>query len=178
MKLGGLRDPREKANQESHRCALRRSLDYEQVLDEGREKSLAALSRDLFARGCATSSGRPYTPEMVRRMRARLEEARLKGATLEETSPKKATPNKSRLEEARPKGDKKATRKSRSNAKSLSWDPHDAIREAITTRNSYALPWLLKMARKELGGQLADDLMRGWLDTEHASWIRGALQEP
>ncbi|MFM7285791.1 MAG: hypothetical protein ACKO02_03025, partial [Cyanobium sp.] len=48
---------------------------YRDVLEAGRDKSLSALSRDLFAAGCRTGKGKPLAPEMVRRLKARLDEA-------------------------------------------------------------------------------------------------------
>jgi hypothetical protein len=50
-------------------------MSFREILEAGRDKSLNALSRDLFAAGCRTGSGKPLTPEMVRRLRSRLEEA-------------------------------------------------------------------------------------------------------
>jgi hypothetical protein len=51
-------------------------MDYRDVLEAGHDKSLSALSRDLFDAGCCTRSGKPLTPGMVRRLRIRLEEAK------------------------------------------------------------------------------------------------------
>jgi hypothetical protein len=74
--LGGLRPATERSNTAAHEEALRRAMDYRDVLEAGRDKTLSALSRDLFEAGCCTRSGKPLTPEMVRRLRNRLEEAR------------------------------------------------------------------------------------------------------
>lgn len=74
--LGGLRPATERSNTAAHEEALRQAMDYRDVLEAGCDKSLSALSRDLFEAGCCTRSGKPFTPEMVRRLRNRLEEAR------------------------------------------------------------------------------------------------------
>ncbi len=74
--LGGLRPATERSNTAAHEEALRQAMDYQDVLEAGCDKSLSALSRDLFEAGCCTRSGKPLTPEMVRRLRNRLEEAR------------------------------------------------------------------------------------------------------
>ena len=74
--LGGLRPAIERSNTAAHEEALRQAMNYRDVLEAGCDKSLSALSRDLFEAGCCTRSGKPLTPEMVRRLRNRLEEAR------------------------------------------------------------------------------------------------------
>jgi len=74
--LGGLRPATERSNTAAHEEALRQAMDYRDVLEAGCDKSLSALSRDLFEAGCCTRSGKPLTPEMVRRLRKRLEEVR------------------------------------------------------------------------------------------------------
>jgi hypothetical protein len=74
--LGGLRPATERNNTAAHEEALRQAMDYRDVLEAGCDKSLSALSRDLFEAGCCTGSGKPLTPEMVRRLRNRLDEAR------------------------------------------------------------------------------------------------------
>jgi hypothetical protein len=127
--------------------ALQQALNCRQVLEAGHGKSLAALSRDLFDAGFQTSAGRPLTPEMVRRMRSRLEEAKLALADGE-------------LDE-----------------ESCEWRPADEIKGAILARNAVALRWFLKMARKELGDAFADRLLLKWLRTEHAPWIQGVLAD-
>jgi hypothetical protein len=84
--LGGLRPATERSNTAAHEEALRQAMDYRDVLEAGCDKSLSALSRDLFEAGCCTRSGKPLTPEMVRRLRNRLEEARraIKAGDLED----------------------------------------------------------------------------------------------
>jgi hypothetical protein len=74
--LGGLRPAIERSNTAAHEETLRQAMNYRDVLEAGCDKSLSALSRDLFEAGCCTRSGKPLTPEMVRRLRNRLEEAR------------------------------------------------------------------------------------------------------
>lgn len=143
--LGGLRPARDEENQRIHLQALQQALDYRDVLEAGREKSLSALSQDLFAAGCATSKGRPLTPEMVRRLRARLEEALLAIARGE-------------LED-----------------NSIDWDSLPGVRTAIQQRNRLSLVWHLKMIRKEQGHAFADQVVRALLGSEHAAWVRDAL---
>jgi hypothetical protein len=74
--LGGLRPATERSNTAAHEEALRQAMDYRDVLEAGCDKSLSALSRDLFEAGCCTRSGKPLTTEMVRRLRNRLEKAK------------------------------------------------------------------------------------------------------
>ena len=145
--LGGLRPAREQENQQIHLQALRQALDYRDTLDMGREKSLSALSRDLFAAGCATSKGKPLTPEMVRRLRARLEEALLAMARGE-------------LQD-----------------NSADWNALPGIGTAIQQRNGYMLVWHLKMIRKEKGATFADRVVRSLMGSEHAAWARDALRQ-
>lgn len=76
VQLGGLRPARDAANRESHYQALRFALVFRVVLEAGQDKSLAALSRDLFDCGCETAAGKPFAPEMVRRMKGRIEAAK------------------------------------------------------------------------------------------------------
>ena len=144
--LGGLRPARQQDNQQIHLQALRQALDYRDTLDMGREKSLSALSRDLFAAGCATSKGKPLTPEMVRRLRARLEEALLAMARGE-------------LQD-----------------NSADWNALPGISTAIQQRNGYMLVWHLKMIRKEKGATFADRVVRSLMGSEHAAWARDALR--
>jgi hypothetical protein len=73
--LGGLRPATKRRNDAAHAKALQQVMEYRDVLEAGHDKSLSALSRDLFDAGCCTRSGKPLTPEMVRRLRIRLEEA-------------------------------------------------------------------------------------------------------
>lgn len=51
-------------------------MEYRDTLEAGCDKSLSALSRDLFKAGCCTRTGKPLTPEMVRRLRIRLQETK------------------------------------------------------------------------------------------------------
>jgi hypothetical protein len=145
--LGGLRPARDQENQRIHLQALQQALDYCDVLDVGREKSLSALSRDLFAAGCATSEGKPLTPEMVRRLRARLEEALL----------------------AMARGELQDT--------SAYWNALPGIRTAIQQRNRLMLVWHLQMIRKEKGDTFADRVVRSLMGSEHAAWVRDALRQ-
>ena len=73
--LGGLRPATKQRNDTAHAKALQQVMEYRDVLDAGCDKSLSALSRDLFEAGCCTRTGKPLTPEMVRRLRSRLQEA-------------------------------------------------------------------------------------------------------
>ncbi len=143
--LGGLRAARGQENKRIHLQALQQALDYRDVLDVGREKSLSALSRDLFAAGCATSEGKPLTPEMVRRLRARLEEALVAIARGE-------------LED-----------------NSADWNALPGIMTAIQQRNRVSLVWHLQMIRKEKGDTFADRVVLSLMASEHAAWVRDAL---
>ena len=145
--LGGLRPARKRENQRIHLEALRQALFFSDVLDVGREKTLAALSRDLFAAGCATSEGKPLTPQMVKRLRTRLEEAVLAMARGE-------------LQD-----------------NAADWHALPGIRKAIQQRNRLMLVWLLKMARKDKGATFADGVLRSLLGSEHAAWVRDALRQ-
>lgn len=146
--LGGLRPARRLANGLAHAEALQVALTYRDVLMAGEGKSLAALSRDLFAAGCCTGSGRPLSPEMVRRLRARLVEAlrAVAAGTLEDES--------------------------------AEWQPDYEISVAIHQRNAVAFRWLLTMARKEYGDAMADRLLRPWMHSDHAAWVREVLDAP
>ncbi len=73
--LGGLRPATKQRNTAAHVEALRQAMNYRDVLEAGCDKSLSALSRDLFEAGCCTRTGKTLTPEMVRRIRIRLQEA-------------------------------------------------------------------------------------------------------
>jgi hypothetical protein len=145
--LGGLRPARHQENQQIHQEALLHALDYSDVLEAGREKSLSALSRDLFAAGCATSKGKPLTPEMVRRLRARLEEALL----------------------AIVSGDLKV------NPADWGLLLELGISTAIQQRNRVSLVWHLRMIRKEKGDTFADRVVRSLMGSEHAAWVRDVL---
>jgi hypothetical protein len=146
--LGGLRPARQQANQLAHAEALQAALAYREILVAGQDKSLAAMSRDLLAAGCRTGSGRPLSPEAVRRLRARLQEAlqAVAAGTLEDES--------------------------------AEWLPEYEIRVAVHERNAVALRWLLRMARKEYGDNFADWLMQPWLGSDRAAWVREALDAP
>ena len=143
--LGGLRPARDQLNQRIHLQALQQALKYRKVLIAGREKSLSELSRDLCAAGCTTSKGKPLTPEMVRRLRVRLNEALLAFASGE-------------LED-----------------ESAEWDPFYEIQVAIQQRNKLMLRWHLRMVRKELGDTIAVHVEQILMGSEHASWVRDAL---
>lgn len=147
VSLGGIRPAREAENLKSHDQAVTKALMYREVLEQGEGKSLSALGQDLFAAGCRTSSGKRLTPEMVRRMRVRLQEA-------------KQTPVEECLD-----------------AGFLGWDPPDALRKAIRGRNRDEFLWYLKMVRKELGDSTAERLMQRFLLSKHASWVRVALAD-
>jgi hypothetical protein len=135
----------EEHDQRIHLQALRGALAYRKVLVAGREKSLAALSRDLFAAGCFTGEGKPLTPEMVRRLRFRLDEALLAFASGE-------------LED-----------------ESAEWDPLYEIEVAIQQRNRLMLRWYLRMVRKELGDTIAVHVEQILMGSKHASWVHDAL---
>jgi|APCry1669189000_1035189.scaffolds.fasta_scaffold34804_1 hypothetical protein len=163
--LGGLRQAREQENQQIHLQALRQALDYRDTLDMGREKSLSALSRDLFAAGCATSKGKPLTPEMVRRLRARLEEALLamaRGELQDNSADWNALPE---------------IRTAIQQRNSANWNALPGISTAIQQRNGYMLVWHLKMIRKEKGATFADRVVRSLMGSEHAPWVRDALRQ-
>jgi hypothetical protein len=145
--LGGLRPARDQENQRIHMKALLQALEYHDVLEAGRGKSLSALSQDLFAAECATSKGKPLTPEMVRRLRARLEEALLAIAS----------------------GDLKV------NSADWSLLLEFGISTAIQQRNRVSLEWHLRMIRKEKGDTFADQVMRCLMGSVHAAWVRDAL---
>ncbi|MCP9829278.1 hypothetical protein KBZ19_12360 [Synechococcus sp. L2F] len=145
--LGGLRPARDQENQRSHSHALLRALANRKILEDGHGKSLGAVSQELFDAGCRTKAGKPLTPEMVRRMRVRLEEAKL--AFADET-----------LDD-----------------ESCGWFPAEAISEAVQARNGVALRWLLKMARKEYGDPFTERLRQTLLNSEHANWVSTALEE-
>jgi hypothetical protein len=73
--LGGLRPATKQRNDAAHAKALQQVMEYRDVLEAGHDKSLSVLARDLFEAGCCTRTGKPLTPEMVRRLRVRLQEA-------------------------------------------------------------------------------------------------------
>jgi hypothetical protein len=135
----------EEHDQRIHLQALRGARAYRKVLVAGLEKSLAALSRDLFAAGCSTGEGKPLTPEMVRRLRFRLYEALLAFASGE-------------LED-----------------ESAEWDPLYEIEVAIQQRNRLMLRWYLRMVRKELGDTIAVHVEQILMGSKHASWVHDAL---
>ena len=135
----------EEHDQRIHLQALRGALAYRKVLVAGLEKSLAALSRDLFAAGCSTGEGKPLTLEMVRRLRFRLYEALLAFASGE-------------LED-----------------ESAEWDPLYEIEVAIQQRNRLMLRWYLRMVRKELGDTIAVHVEQILMGSKHASWVHDAL---
>lgn len=146
--LGGLRPARAQANQQAHAEALQEALSYRDILVAGRAKSLTALSRDLFAAGHQTSTGRPWSPEMVRRLRARFQEAlqAMAAGSMEDEW--------------------------------TDWRPEQEIRLAVSEGNALALRWHLRMARKEYGDEFADWLIQPWLCSDHAGWFRIALKGP
>lgn len=146
--LGGLRPARREANQQAHAEALQVALAYQQILVAGEGKTLAALSKALFAAGCRTSSGRPLSPEAVRRLRRRLQEALAAVAAGDLDDP------------------------------SAEWEPGYEIRRAASERNEVALRWLLQMARKEYGDRFADARVSELLASEHAEWVRAVLAIP
>jgi hypothetical protein len=122
-------------------------MDYRDVLEAGHDKSLSALSRDLFEAGCCTRSGKPLTPEMVRRLRIRLGEAKhaIEAGDLEDEW--------------------------------AEWQPFWALQTALLQKNDLAFRWLLKMARKEYGDPFADRLLQRLLEFDHAEWARTSLGE-
>jgi hypothetical protein len=146
--LGGLRRATEQKNAAAHAGALQRALEYRDVLEAGRDKSLSALSRDLFEAGCCTRAGKPLTPEMVRRLRARLDEAR-------------------QAIEAGGWEDEWAE-----------WLPFEELRAAAGEKNDVAFRWFLKMARKEYGDPFADRLLQRLLASDHSAWVRAVLGGP
>jgi hypothetical protein len=146
--LGGLRPATEQKNAAAHAKALRQAMDYRAVLEAGRDKSLSALSRDLFAAGCRTGSGKPLSSEMVRRLRVRLDEAQLAIAA----------------------GDLEG--------EWAEWQPFRELRAAAREKNDLAFHWLLKMARKEYGSPFVDRLLQRLLVSDQAEWVRAALGGP
>jgi hypothetical protein len=122
-------------------------MDYRDVLEAGHDKSLSALSRDLFEAGCCTRSGKPLTPEMVRRLRIRLEEA------------------------------KQAIEAGDLQDEWAEWLPFEALMTALLQKNDLAFRWLLKMARKEYGDPFADRLLQRLLASDHVEWVRTYLGE-
>ena len=164
--LGGLRPERERRNRVSHLETLQQALGYRKVLETGGGKSLAALSRDLFDAGCRTAAGGPLPPVMVRRMRARMDEAllALAAAALEDESSDWEPENEPSDggQESEPSG----------------WDPENEINLAAGQRNEVALRWHLKTCRKECGDVFTDRLMRGVLASEYGNWVRAALADP
>jgi hypothetical protein len=120
-------------------------MDYRDVLEAGRDKSLSALSRDIFEAGCRTGKGNPLTPEMVRRLRARLDEAR-------------------QAIEAGDMEDEWAE-----------WRPFEELRAAAWEKNDVAFRWFLKMARKEYGDPFTDRLLQRLLASGQAEWVRTTL---
>jgi hypothetical protein len=181
--LGGLRQAREQENQQIHLQALRQALDYRDTLDMGREKSLSALSRDLFAAGCATSKGKPLTPEMVRRLRARLEEALLamaRGELQDNSADWNALPEIRTAIQQRNSADWNALPEIRTaiqQRNSANWNALPGISTAIQQRNGYMLVWHLKMIRKEKGATFADRVVRSLMGSEHAPWVCDALRQ-
>ena len=145
--LGGLRPATEQHNTAAHAEALRQAMDYRDVLEAGHDKSLSALSRDLFEAGCCTRSGKPLTPEMVRRLRIRLEEA------------------------------KQAIEAGDLQDEWAEWLPFEALMTALLQKNDLAFRWLLKMARKEYGDPFADRLLQRLLASDHVEWVRTYLGE-
>lgn len=145
--LGGLRPATERNNATAHADALQRVLEYRDVLEAGRGKSLSALSRDLFEAGCRTGSGKPLTPEMVRRLRTRIDEARLAIAAGD-------------LEAEWPE-----------------WQPFEELQVAAHKKNDLAFRWLLRMARKEHGDPFADRLLQRLMASDQADWVRAVLGE-
>ena len=146
--LGGLRQATERNNAAAHADALQRALEYRDVLEAGRNKSLSSLSRDLFEAGCRTGSGKPLNPEMVRRLRSRFDEAMraIAAGGLED-----------QLSE---------------------WQPFEVLRASARKKNDLAFHWLLKMARKEYGGPFADRLLQRLLVSDQAEWVRNTLSGP
>ncbi len=147
--LGGLRPARDQENKRRHREALREALLYRDVIERGREKSLSALSRDLFAAGCVTSKGKPLTPGMVRRLRARLEEALLANDSrdLEDSS-------------------------SDWNARLL-----DGFNQAVQQRNRVSFMWHLRMISKKRGETFAYREVWSLMGSEDAAWVRDVLRQ-
>ncbi len=145
--LGGLRPAAKEHNTAAHAEALRQAMDWRDVLEAGHDKSLSALSRDLFEAGCCTRSDKPLTPEMVRRLRIRLEEAKqaIEAGELEDEW--------------------------------AEWLPFEALKTALIQENDLAFRWLLKMARKEYGDPFADGLLQRLLEFDHAEWVRTSLGE-
>ncbi len=74
--LGGLSEGLEQRNFDAQMYALQAALEFRYVLEDGEDKTLAALAEDLFAAGCRTKGGKPITPKMVERMRKRLVKSR------------------------------------------------------------------------------------------------------
>lgn len=146
--IGGLRPAAERNNAAAHADALRRALEFREVLEAGRDKSLSALSLDLFEAGCRTGSGKSLNPEMVRRLRARLDEAKLAIAA----------------------GDL--------DDEWAEWQPFEELRAAARDKNDIAFYWFLKAARREYGGPFADRLLQRLLMSDQAEWVRAALGRP
>ncbi len=147
-RLGGLRSATDQSNRDAHEEALREALRFRKVLEAGCDKSLSVLSRDLFAAGCRRGSGKPLTPEMVRRLRFRLEEAKMAivDGVLE--------------------------------GELCEWDPLGACTDEACRRNASTFLWLLRMARKECGEAISNRLIEHLLRSEHAEWVRATLAGP
>lgn len=144
-RLGGLRPATDQSNRQAHAAALQHALAYRKILEAGRDKSLSALSRDLLAAGCCSGSGKPLTPEMVRRLRSRLEEAKLSIADGVLTG------------------------------ELCDWDPVRACTNEARMRNTSSFLWCLRMARKDCGEAFSDRLIEQLLRSEHADWVRATL---
>ncbi|MFM7641540.1 MAG: hypothetical protein ACKO45_08320 [Cyanobium sp.] len=147
-RLGGLRPATDQRNRDAHEEALLEALRFRKVLEAGCDKSLSALSRDLFAAGCRSASGRPLRPEMVRRLRSRLEEAKV--AIYDGVLP----------------------------GRLCAWDPVRACTDEARRGNASSFRWYLRMARKECGEAFCKRLIEQLLRSEHAEWVRATLAGP
>lgn len=74
--VGGLSAGLLQRNIDAQMYALQAALEFRYVLEDGEDKTLAALAEDLFTAGCRTKGGKPITPKMVERMRNRLVKAK------------------------------------------------------------------------------------------------------
>lgn len=132
-------------NHAAHDAALQRALAFGAVLEAGREKSLAELSRDLFSAGCKTSSGGRLTPEMVRRLRARFEEG------------------------------KSAFALGALQGLAWPWDPLELVLQTACWRDGYLFRWSLRMTRKQYGEGVTRLLIERLLRAEDKDWVGANL---
>ncbi len=143
--LGGYRRRTEARNHKAHDVALLKALAFGAVLEAGRGKTLAELSRDLFSAGCRNRSGGRLTPEMVRRLRARFEEGKTAFAV-------------GALQDL-----------------AWHWDPLGLVCETACWRDGYLFRWSLRMTRKQYGEGVTQLLIERLRRVEDADWVDANL---